>query len=188
MTRSKGRLIFITGGVRSGKSSYAQKIALSLPGPVFYVATCIPGDGEMQARVAEHQRRRPASWTTVEEALNPARVITENDRPGAVFIIDCLTMLVNNLIFNGDWPPGESDIPARVEELAETASAACATVIIVSNEVGGGIVPADPLSRKFRDTLGRANQTVSRIADEVYLCVAGLALELKSANRSNQVK
>lgn len=179
MTRSKARLIFITGGVRSGKSSYAKKMALAMPGPVFYVATCIPGDEEMQARVAEHQRRRPASWKTVEEAVDPARVITDNDQPGAVFLIDCLTMLVNNLMLNGDCP--EDCILARVEELAKTASEACATVIIVSNEVGGGIVPADPLSRKYRDTLGRANQTVTRKADEVYLCVAGLAVKLKPA-------
>lgn len=186
--QSQAKLIFITGGVRSGKSSYAQEIADSAGGKVYYIATLIPGDEEMRARVAEHQKRRPDSWITIEEDCNPARVIKEHDQPGAVFLIDCLTMLVNNLMFNGDLLPGEEEILAKVEELAGTGSAAEATVIIVSNEVGGGIVPADPLSRAFRDTLGRSNQIISRMADEVYLCVAGQALELKSKYASIQHK
>lgn len=181
--QSQGKLIFITGGVRSGKSSYAQRIADSLGGPVYYIATLVPGDEEMRARVAEHRQRRPASWISIEEDRNPARIIKEHDQPGAVFLIDCLTMLVNNLMFTGDSSPGEQVILERIEDLAGTASDAQAAVIIVSNEVGGGIVPADPLSRAFRDTLGRANQIISRRADEVYLCVAGLAVELKAGSK-----
>ncbi|MEQ8174725.1 MAG: bifunctional adenosylcobinamide kinase/adenosylcobinamide-phosphate guanylyltransferase [Syntrophomonadaceae bacterium] len=188
MMQSQAKLIFITGGVRSGKSSYAQKIADSAGGKVYYIATLIPGDEEMQARVVEHQKRRPDSWITIEEDCNPARVIKAYDQIGAVFLIDCLTMLVNNLMFSGESPPGEESILNQIEDLAETSSASEATVIIVSNEVGGGIVPADPLSRAYRDALGRANQIVSRRADEVYLCVAGQALELKSRNASLQIK
>lgn len=182
----KAKLIFITGPVRSGKSSYAQRLAQTLGSRVYYIATCIPGDEEMEARVAEHQKRRPVSWATVEEAQDPARVICENDQPGAVFLIDCLTMLVNNLMFSNEPSSTEEFILARIEELAIISRAAQGTVIIVSNEVGGGIVPADPLSRAYRDLLGRANQINSRIADEVYLCVAGLAVELKSRSAAAQ--
>ncbi len=185
--QSKAKLIFITGGVRSGKSRYAQRIADSLNGPpVYYIATLVPGDEEMRARVAEHRQRRPASWITIEEDCDPARTIKEYDQAGAVFLIDCLTILVNNLMFSAGAQPEEGEILARVEDLARTAYEAGATVIIVSNEVGGGIVPADPMSRAFRDTLGRANQIVARMADEVYLCVAGLAVELKSGSDRGQ--
>lgn len=180
--RVNNKLIFISGGVRSGKSSCAGRIADSMGGQVYYIATLVPGDEEMQARVLEHKQRRPTSWITIEEERSPGRVIKENDKPGVVFLIDCLTMLVNNLMFNGEPHLGERTILEMVEELARTSSMAQACVIIVSNEVGSGIVPADPMSRAFRDTLGRANQIVSRIADEVHLCVAGLALELKSRN------
>lgn len=176
----QAKLILITGGVRSGKSSYAREIADCSGSQVYYIATLIPGDEEMEARVAEHKKHRPACWTTIEEDCDPVKVIKKYDQPGVVFIIDCLTMLVNNLMLATDLPSGEEKVLAKVEELAGTGSDAEATVIIVSNEVGGGIVPADPLSRAFRDTLGRANQIVSRMADKVYLCVAGQVLELKS--------
>lgn len=180
MTEPKAKLIFITGGVRSGKSCYAQKMASTIAGQVFFIATCIPGDEEMEARVAEHRRYRPASWTTIEEGFNPARVIRCNDKPGAVFLVDCLTMLINNLMFCREDIEGDISILSRIDRLARMASAAEASVIIVSNEVGGGIVPADPLSRAYRDLLGRANQIVAHQADEVYLCIAGLAMELKN--------
>lgn len=177
---NQAKLIFITGGVRSGKSSYAQRLAHTFGGQVYYIATSIPGDQEMEARVAEHRQRRPKSWKTLEEACNPAPLIMAHDQPGTVFLIDCLTMLVNNLMCRPVSPASEGFVLRRIQELTQTAAAAQGRTIMVSNEVGSGIVPADPLSRAYRDILGRANQMVSQAADEVYLCAAGLAVEVKS--------
>lgn len=176
----RGNLILITGGVRSGKSSYAESLAVQAPGPVYFIATCIPGDEEMIARISRHQGRRPRTWVTVEESLDPARVIAEKDGPQAVFILDCLTMLISNHLLRPENSKSEAEILELVGDLTRIAYKAQGSVIIVSNEVGGGIVPADPISRTFRDLLGRTNQIVASQADRVYLCVAGLPVDMKA--------
>ncbi|NLX89307.1 MAG: bifunctional adenosylcobinamide kinase/adenosylcobinamide-phosphate guanylyltransferase [Syntrophomonadaceae bacterium] len=170
----------VTGGARSGKSRFAGLTASKAKASVYYIATCIPQDEEMMARVEHHRQNRPSNWITLEEAVDPARVIEQYDRAGSVFILDCLTLLVSNWLLSGEISNCPEEILARVKRLAETASNAQALVIIVTNEVGWGIVPADQLSRDYRDILGRANQIIASYADEVYLMVSGLALEIRS--------
>jgi len=177
---SRGKLIFITGAARSGKSYFAEKMAADLEGQVTYIATCIPLDDEMRSRVARHQSRRPLHWQTVEEDLEPARIIEEADRPGHVFLLDCLTLLVSNLILQPGFKPDEEQILERISALARVSCQAAANVIIVSNEVGWGIVPDDPLSRLYRDIIGRANQIMASAADEAYIVIAGIPIELKA--------
>ncbi len=177
---SRGKLIFITGAARSGKSFFAEKMAAELAGKVTYIATCVPGDDEMHARVARHRARRPVDWQTVEEAFNPAQVIKETDEPGRVFLLDCLTLLVSNLMLQPDIETDEEQILAKISELAQVSYEAAAHIIIVSNEVGWGIVPGDPLSRLYRDIIGRANQKLAACADEAYVTIAGIPVELKA--------
>jgi adenosylcobinamide kinase/adenosylcobinamide-phosphate guanylyltransferase len=184
--RNRGNLIFVTGAARSGKSFFAEKMAADLEGKVVYIATCVPGDDEMRDRVARHQARRPASWQTIEEDLDPARIIMEMDGPERIFLVDCLTLLVSNLILQPDVQPDEKLILDKIASLAEIGSASTAHVIIVSNEVGWGIVPGDALSRLYRDIIGRANQIIASRADQVYVTIAGIPVELKALARASQ--
>lgn len=176
----RGKLVFVTGAARSGKSYFAEKMASGLDGKVIYIATCVPGDDEMRDRVARHQARRPAHWQTIEEALDPARVIKELDQPGHIFLLDCLTLLVSNLILEPNADPNEEQIINKISGLARVSYESAAHVIIVSNEVGWGIVPGDPLSRFYRDIIGRANQKIASYADEAYVTIAGIPIELKT--------
>jgi len=177
---SRGKLVFVTGAARSGKSFFAENMAAQLAGQVTYIATCVPGDDEMRDRVARHQDRRPANWQTIEEAFNPAQVIKEFDGSGKIFLLDCLTLLVSNLILQPDMLPGEEQVLDKVFELAKVSYESAAHVIIVSNEVGWGIVPGDALSRLYRDIIGRANQKIAAYADEAYVTIAGIPIELKA--------
>jgi len=180
---SRGKLVFVTGAARSGKSFFAEKMAAELEGKVTYIATCVPGDDEMRGRVARHQARRPLNWQTIEEDLNPARVIKEFDEPGHIFLLDCLTLLVSNLMLQPNIELSEEQIVEKISELAKVSYESAAHVIIVSNEVGWGIVPGDPLSRLYRDIIGRANQKIASRADEAYLTIAGIPIELKTLTR-----
>lgn len=177
---SRGKLIFVTGAARSGKSAFAEKMAAELAGEVTYIATCVPGDDEMRDRVARHFARRPIQWQTIEEALDPVRVIEELDGSGHVFLLDCLTLLVSNLILQTDLQPSEEQVLEKISELAAVSYESPAHVIIVSNEVGWGIVPGDPLSRLYRDIIGRANQKIAEYADEAYITISGIPVELKA--------
>ena len=180
---SRGKLIFVTGAARSGKSLFAEKMAAELEGKVSYIATCVPGDNEMLDRVAGHQARRPVNWQTIEEPLDPARVIKQFEKPGQIFLLDCLTLLVSNLILQPDIEPDEEKILAEISQLAKVSYESAAHVIIVSNEVGWGIVPGDALSRLYRDIIGRANQKIASYADEAYITIAGIPIELKALTK-----
>lgn len=192
----RGRFFFITGGARSGKSAYAEELAAALDRAVTYVATAEAGDPEMVERIARHRQRRPASWTTIEEPRAVAALLERIGQQDRVIIVDCLTLLITNLIYQ-DWPPaGGGDMPGvlqpavadRIEEmvmvevrrLAETAYSCSAQVILVSNEAGLGLVPANPEGRCFRDLAGLANQVMAARADRALLLVSGLALDIKS--------
>lgn len=179
----RGKMVFITGAARSGKSSFAERMATELGGVVIYIATCVPGDEEMEARIACHQARRPREWQTVEEPLDPVRVIKEYDSPGRVFLLDCVTLLVTNLLLHPGHETTEEQILDKVAELAQVGHECAAHVLIVSNEVGWGIVPGDPLTRMWRDVIGRANQALASCADEAWLTVAGIPIELKSLGK-----
>lgn len=184
--KDKKNILFL-GGARSGKSELAERAAAGMGGPVTYIATLSPGDGEMLSRVAAHRERRPAGWATVEETRNLPRIITEMGQKPGVLLVDCLTIWLSNLLLDDGLPhPGASQrekedyIMTRVADLAASAADCRASVIVVSNEVGMGLVPPYPIGRAFRDISGRANRYLASAADEVYLVVAGMAVEMKS--------
>lgn len=174
--RQEGKLIFITGGARSGKSRFAVGMAQGLSEEVVFVATCTPQDGEMRERVRQHRAQRPRHWTTLEEGLRPASTLGTVRGHRGVTVIDCLTLLVSNLLL---VQADEQAILTEVQELIRLSRTTGWTLIVVSNEVGSGLVPEGTLGRLFRDVLGRANQLVAREADEVYLMVSGIPLRLK---------
>lgn len=183
-------LVLVTGGARSGKSSFAEELAVGTGGQVTYIATAEAKDGEMTERIARHRRRRPGGWRTVEEPYRVTQVLRGEAERAQIVVIDCLTVWVNNLLFQEDFPaeqerefqlpPGrEQEILQQVEELATVAAAAPAKVIAVTNELGMGLVPAYAAGRIYRDLVGRANQVMARAASEVYLLVAGIPLKIK---------
>jgi len=176
------RIIVVTGGSRSGKSAYAQKIAEGLPEPRVYIATAPVIDDEMKERVRKHREAREKSrWRTVEETLDLAGALRGVGDSG-VLLVDCLTLWINNLIYEtgeGNPMPTEESIAEKCGEVLEACAAMSGTVIFVTNEVGMGIVPGDPLTRRFRDLAGRCNQVMAEGADEVIFMVSGRPLPLK---------
>ncbi len=181
------RLVLITGGARSGKSRLAEEMALSRGGPVVYIATAGVYDAEMAERVKIHRQRRPAHWRTREETVNVPAALLEAPANTATVLVDCLTLWLSNLLlarYEEGKPAAclEQEILAEVDRLLDIAGAAPFLTIIVSNEVGMGVVPATPLGRLFRDLAGRANQRAAARAGKVYLTVAGLWLCLKGGS------
>jgi adenosylcobinamide kinase/adenosylcobinamide-phosphate guanylyltransferase len=172
----------ITGGSRSGKSSYAQTMAENLSGPRTYIATCLPLDDEMKARIAKHQAQRQTSqWLTIEEPLALPDALRKA-RESRVCLVDCLTLWVNNLLYEAE-ESGQTITEVGLARHCRDLLAACSeldgTVIFVTNEVGMGIVPDNPLSRHFRDLAGRCNQIMATGADRVVLMVSGLPVCIK---------
>jgi len=193
----RGSLVLVTGGARSGKSTFAEKLALESGKQVIYLATARVEDEEMRERVAAHKARRPGSFKTVEEPEMPHLVLEREAAPGEIVLLDCLTLLVSNLILadldrEGAVRQGE-DIFADenlletagrrtleyIQGLARAAAECPADVIVVTNEVGMGVVPNYPLGRVFRDYSGRANQAMAEAADQVWLVVCGIPQRFK---------
>ena len=171
-------IIFITGGARSGKSDLAVKLAKDSGGKVAFIATATAGDEEMSERIRRHKESRPSEWTTIEEPRDVVSAINSaygND----VLIIDCLTLLLSNLICESDDIGDTGWILDEVNKITEAARAFEGTVIIISNELGMGIVPENRLAREFRDLAGRGNQIVAWSADEVYVCFSGIPVRIK---------
>jgi len=177
------RLTLILGGARSGKSSHAQKLAAERGRAVLYVATAEAGDDEMAARIAAHRAERPAHWRTLEAPRSVAAAIRSGAGDCEVIVIDCLTLLAGNII--GPLPEpvtiesAEFALNAEVDGLIAAYRDSVAEWIVVSNEVGLGLVPPYPLGRVYRDALGRANQQLASVADAVLFMVAGLPLKVK---------
>jgi adenosylcobinamide kinase/adenosylcobinamide-phosphate guanylyltransferase len=172
--------ILITGGARSGKSKFAQDIAVKLGGKVLFAATAEPKDEEMRLRIVAHKESRPRSWVTLEVPLRVGEKIRENIRDSEIVIIDCITMLVSNILLQADdIASGEGLVLREIEALTKIMDELAVTFVLVSNEVGLGLVPDNELGRQYRDCLGRANQMLARHADEVYLLVAGIPIRLK---------
>lgn len=175
--------ILIIGGARSGKSRFAQELALKLGEPVLFVATAVAGDEEMLRRIDEHRRARPVTWGTLEVTTNLASQILPKISGAKVVIVDCITLLVNNIFSQYREPIDDSLVEQRVtseiSELVECINRVNANFIIVTNEVGLGLVPTSRVSRLYRDMLGRANQLLAERADEIYLMVAGLPVPIK---------
>jgi len=169
--------------VRSGKSSFAQELAAKLNQPVLFVATAEAGDEEMRRRIEKHKRRRPASWKTLEVTTDIGSHISQKVGTAGVVIVDCITLLVNNIFGQcGDQTKVsliEKKVAEETDELIECIEQSAATFIIVTNELGLGLVPTGEMSRRYRDLLGEANQRLAQVADEVYLMVAGLPVQIK---------
>jgi adenosylcobinamide kinase/adenosylcobinamide-phosphate guanylyltransferase len=171
-----GKITFILGGSRSGKSNYAIKLAKDAGGRTAFIATCQPLDSEMKKRIAGHKKNRPRRWKTIEEALNPAVWLKTSAKDFDTVIIDCLTLMVSNLMLRGF---GEGIIEGKVKAtLAALKKLGCRS-IIVSNEVGLGIVPQNKLARDYRDIAGRVNQKVAEKSDEVFFMVSGIPWRIK---------
>lgn len=167
------RSVLVLGGARSGKSRYALGLAEATSAERLYLATGSAGDDEMAARIARHRAERGAGWTTLEEPLALGPTLRAEARAGRVVLVDCLTLWLANLLFAGRDPAAATaDLCAAIAGLAGPA-------VLVSNEVGAGIVPATPAGRQFRDWQGRVNQQVAGACDTVALIAAGLPLLLK---------
>jgi adenosyl cobinamide kinase/adenosyl cobinamide phosphate guanylyltransferase len=179
-----GKVVLLLGGARAGKSDFAQRLAAGIEadgqGQVCFVATAEPLDDEMRERISRHRSERPPQWFTIEEpiALDSALLLASG---ASVVVVDCITLLVSN------WLLRSQDPATACRELAESIDRALAyaasnsqVLILVSNEVGLGLVPDTPLGRLFRDTLGRVNQRLAQAADSVYLLVAGIPIRIKT--------
>ena len=173
------RLTLILGGARAGKSTYAQELAASGE-RVLFVATAEAGDQDMESRIEAHRKSRPTEWDTIEEPLDLLGALEPvADRYDTV-LLDCLTLWISNLLLrDGEGEAGNTDIPGEVHRLLEAYERGTASWIVVSNEVGLGVVAPTRLGRLYADELGRANQLVAAAADDVFFMAAGLALNLK---------
>lgn len=166
----------VTGGSRSGKSRFAETLAMKHGEPLLYIATAGSGDREMTERIVRHQDRRGSAWQTIEEPYDLAAVLKGHDGWFKAILIDCATLWLTNLLLKLE------DKSAVLEEVRRTAavfSSLCTPVLIVSNEVGMGIIPDNPLGRIFCDISGEANEILAAAADEVYVTFSGLPLKLK---------
>ena len=171
-----GKLTLITGGVRSGKSRLAVEMARKDGGTVVFVATCVPGDQEMERRIADHKKERPGDWRTLEQPVGIGKILEDPGQECGTVIIDCLTLLVSNILLKGG---SEKEIREEIDSIVQSSKKALFRTIIVTNEVGLGVVPASELGRRFRDAAGMANQHVARNADEVYLMTCGIPARIK---------
>jgi len=197
----------VTGGARSGKSHFAELLAAQPKRPVIYIATAQIWDEEMALRVKKHQQQRPSTWRLIEEPRNIQDILTELKDEDAVILLDCVTLWLTNLLLAGQAEPAtpscpngeefplnlesgkdfynnelEPQILAIVKDVAQLAREIRPQVIFVTNEVGQGIVPENPLSRAYRDLAGRSNQILAHSADLVYMVVAGFPMEIKRSS------
>ena len=172
------KIIFVTGGARSGKSRFAEEYAKKVPGQVAYLATAEALDEEMKERIEHHRGRRPKSWLTVEEPLDLAQAVKTLNGSCQVILLDCLTLWISNLIHQE-----ASGVECRALEMLEAcflnSRESGKNLILVSNEVGMGIIPDHPLNRVFSDITGRVNQFVSSQADEVYFMISWIPMKVK---------
>jgi len=177
-TAGEGRIVFVTGGARSGKSSFALSEALKITGKKAFLATAEATDKEMEDRIKRHRRDRGSRWKTFEEPLHIARLMEDIDTQCSVAIIDCLTLWLANVMMSGLDTEKETDrLMSALKAMRRSR------VFIVSNEVGMGIVPENELARRFRDMAGMLNQKVAAVADEVYLVVAGIQVRIKGEEK-----
>jgi adenosylcobinamide kinase/adenosylcobinamide-phosphate guanylyltransferase len=169
------KVMLITGGARAGKSRYAERLMTARPAHHAVIATATAGDAEMAERIARHKAERDKTWETIEQPISVRAAIRNAARPDRILLVDCLTLWISNLM-------GEQrDIEVEMQGLVGTLKIAAGPVIIVSNEVGLGIVPDNPLARAFRDNLGRANQLVAAAAEVVVFMAAGIPMILKGS-------
>lgn len=181
-------MILVTGGARSGKSTFAENLAQKKGNKVFYIATAVPFDEEMAERIEIHRQRRSKDWVTYEGYLNLYTVIEENKNKYDCILLDCVTILITNLLFyfaNGKEPEQMNfeELEHKIMKQLELLLCACRQLkqecIFVTNEIGLGIVPQEKFGRKFRDIAGKANQLIAEYADKVYFVVSGIPMQIK---------
>lgn len=178
---NSAKIILVLGGVRSGKSRFGQDLARELGGnDVLFVATAESRDDEMAMRIMKHRQDRPANWLTLEQPLGVGDGIASTMSGRRVILLDCLTLLISNILLkhHDDFAAAEAGVQAEIASLIETVQRQDATLVIVSGEVGMGVVPESSLGRQFRDLLGWANQSLARRARATYLMVAGLPVNV----------
>ena len=168
--------IFILGGARSGKSAYALNLAKEKSRKVLYIATAEAGDSEMKSRISKHKASRPRYWKTIEEPLDLIAALKKHKHKYEVIIIDCLTLYLSNLMHKGLT---QGAVIKIIKDAAAYIKAMRESVVVISNEVGLGIVPENKLAREFRDIAGLANQIMAKAADEAVFIQAGIPLKLK---------
>ena len=180
-----GKLTILLGGARSGKSTLAEKLAAQMSDRVLYVATAIPFDDEMEHRIENHKKQRPHSWKTIEIPSGIGKALQAEIQSFDVILLDCITLLVNNLFMEYSVDPDDPDegrisqaITHEMDEIEALIKSSTVDWILVSNEVGMGLVPPYPIGRLYRDSLGWINQRLASLADEVYLLIAGKAIPL----------
>ncbi len=190
-SRPMPRLVLVLGGARSGKSTFAEKLALNSHRPVAFIATAVAGDEDMRDRIARHQAMRPGLWHTIEEPLHLADAVREAATCADVLLLDCITTWLANWLFLQEGADQLDDtaisalyytgVLREIDDLLNAVDllGADKTLIIVTNEVGLGIVPAYVLGRIYRDILGLVNQRIAAAATRVYLMVAGLGVDIK---------
>lgn len=185
-----GKCILITGGARSGKSSFSEKLAGSYGDKVLYIATAVAFDSEMEDRIKKHKESRNKKWMTVETYKDIHKVIQKYGEEYRCFLLDCITVMITNQLleyFNydmeyvkiEDYNKAEEYIKVQIITMMEAIKASPADTILVTNEVGWGIVPENPVARAFRDIAGRINQIIGERSDEVYLAVSGIPVRIK---------
>ena len=178
------RLTLVLGGVRAGKSSYAQRLAAD-GRSVLFVATAEAGDREMAERISAHRQSRPKDWHTLEEPVDLTAALEPVLHRYDTVLLDCLTLWVSNLLLRADDPwAARDDAVAHAQALLALQARSDASWIVVSNETGLGVIPPTPLGRAFEDALGRVNQLAAAQSDHVYFMVAGLPMALKGSSRS----
>ena len=171
--------IFVIGGCRSGKSRHALELAQQvLEGSKTFIATCVPQDDEMKLRVERHRKERGEDWITIETPVDIPGSIIENSSKTGVILVDCLTLWVSNLLMETE---DQGKIFSKVKELISAINDAGCRVILVSNEVGTGIVPENPLARLYRDITGHVNQEIAACSDRVIWIVAGIPVQIKGS-------
>jgi adenosylcobinamide kinase/adenosylcobinamide-phosphate guanylyltransferase len=170
------KFVFILGGARSGKSSYAANLAKSYGKRIVFIATCIPVDSEMKKRVKLHRKFRPSTWKLIEEDIDIDDALRKVKSKCDAILIDCIGLFVSNLMA---VEPNDEKIEKKVWQVIKQIKKRSSDVIVVSNEVGMGIVPDNPLARRFRDLLGKANQILTQNADTVIMMHAGIATIIK---------
>jgi adenosylcobinamide kinase/adenosylcobinamide-phosphate guanylyltransferase len=176
-----GRLVLVLGGARSGKSAFAERLARTEGGDgVLYIATARINDDEMAERVVRHRAQRPAAWETVELSHRAGKILAARSALPPVLLLDCLTLLLSTPAMDPDVSTEaiEAHATAEVDGLIHLGDIHVGTLIVVSNEVGMGIVPPYPMGRAYRDALGRANQRLATRADAAWLLIAGIPLDL----------
>ncbi len=184
-----GKMILVTGGARSGKSTFAEEKVKEFGDNVVYVATSIPFDEEMKLRVQKHREQRPIHWETIEAYKNLDIILKDKLINKSAVLLDCVTIMVSNIMFekNIDWNNLKKTDIVDVEEIVKEELTKLVNLkekfqcafVLVTNELGMGIVPENALARIFRDVAGRANQLLAQASDEVYLCVSGIPMRIK---------